>query len=286
MTGRKIYIWINFVLPVAKLLQIIKVLTYDSYIFNKEVCYMNFVIAILASVIVSLISFVGIIALLLNENLLKKILLALIGFSAGSLIGGAFLHLLPETFEKGQDYIFSFSIVIISFTIFFLMEKFLLWRHCHKGEKCDVHTFTYMNLIGDGIHNLIDGLVIGGAFFVDIKIGIAATIAIISHEIPQELGDFGVLIYGGMKKSKALFFNFLSATTAILGTLIGYFLAVNLENFISALMPFAAGGFIYIAASDLIPELHRQSDSKKSLTAILLFLLGIIFMAWLKISHG
>jgi zinc and cadmium transporter len=143
-----------------------------------------------------------------------------------------------------------------------------------------------MNLIGDGIHNLIDGIVIGTSFVVDLKTGIAVTLAIIFHEIPQELGDFGVLIYGGMKKTKALFFNFLSATTAIIGTILGYFLAMHTQNFIQVLMPFAAGGFIYIAASDLIPELHRQTDTGKSLVAIFLFLAGIIFMAWIKIING
>jgi len=246
---------------------------------------MNFIFAIFASIVVSLISFIGAITLFLNERILQRVLLALVGFSAGSLIGGAFLHLLPESFNKKCDYLLPFGIVILGFTLFFIMEKFLLWRHCHKG-KCDIHTFTYMNLIGDGIHNLIDGIVIGTSFVVDLKTGIAVTLAIIFHEIPQELGDFGVLIYGGMKKAKALFFNFLSATTAIIGTILGYFLAMHTQNFIQVLMPFAAGGFIYIAASDLIPELHRQTDTGKSLVAIFLFLAGIIFMAWIKIING
>lgn len=246
---------------------------------------MNFIFAIFASIIVSLLSFIGAVTLFLNEKILQRILLALVGFSAGSLIGGAFLHLLPESFNQKCDYLLPFGIVISGFTLFFIMEKFLLWRHCHKG-KCDVHTFTYMNLIGDGIHNLIDGIVIGTAFVVDIKTGLAVTFAIIFHEIPQELGDFGVLVYGGMKKAKALFLNFLSAATAIVGTVIGYFLATHMQNFIQVLMPFAAGGFIYIAASDLIPELHRQTDTGKSITAIFLFLAGIIFMAWIKIING
>lgn len=247
---------------------------------------MNLVFAISASIFVSLISFVGLVTFILNEKILQRILLALVGFSAGSLIGGAFLHLLPESFAGGKDnFILPFGITIFGFTMFFILEKFLLWRHCHKG-KCDVHTFTYMNLIGDGIHNLIDGIIIGTSFVIDIKTGIAVTSAIIFHEIPQELGDFGVLIYGGMKKAKAIFLNFLSATTAILGTFLGYFLASHSENFIQILMPFAAGGFIYIAASDLIPELHRQTDTGKSLVSIFLFLTGIIFMLWLKMTNG
>jgi zinc and cadmium transporter len=246
---------------------------------------MNFIYAVLASFFISLISFVGAISLLLKEDLLKKILLLLVAFSAGSLIGGAFLHLLPEALEKLHNYDLTFIIVIAGISLFFIMEKFLFWRHCHKGEKCDFHTFTYMNLIGDSIHNFIDGLIIGSTFFIDIKLGIVASLAIVFHEIPQELGDFGVLIYGGMKKSRALFLNFLTATTAILGTLFGYFFSSHAAGFTSFLMPFAAGGFIYIASSDLIPELHKQIDLRKSLLSIFFFIVGICFMYILKILN-
>lgn len=244
---------------------------------------MNFIYAILSSVFISLLSFAGAVSLLLKEDLLKKILLLLVAFSAGSLIGNAFLHLLPEGLEKLGNYNMTFLIAISGITVFFIMEKFLFWRHCHKGGKCDFHSFTYMNLIGDGIHNFIDGLIIGAAFYVDMKLGIATVIAIVFHEIPQEMGDFGVLIYGGMKKAKALFLNFISATAAILGTILGFFFSSNAVGFADFLMPFAAGGFIYIASSDLIPELHRQIDTKKSLFSILLFIVGICFMYLLKI---
>jgi len=244
---------------------------------------MNFIFAISSSIIISLISFIGAVSLLMSESLFKKILLIFVAFSAGSLIGGAFLHLLPEGLEKLGNYNLTFLITIIGLTLFFIMEKFLFWHHCHKGGKCDVHSFTYMNLIGDGVHNFIDGIIIGVSFYVDIKLGIATSIAIIFHEIPQELGDFGVLIYGGMKKAKALFLNFISATTAILGTVIGFFFSSHATGFANFLMPFAAGGFIYIASSDLIPELHRQIDTKKSLISILFFVIGICFMYILKI---
>jgi zinc and cadmium transporter len=244
---------------------------------------MNFFYAISSSIFVSLISFIGAVSLLFSEDLLKKILLILVGFSAGSLIGGAFLHLLPEGLDKMNDYNLTFLITISGIVLFFLMEKFLFWRHCHKGGRCDVHTFTYMNLIGDGVHNFIDGLIIGSAFYVDVKLGAATVIAVVFHEIPQELGDFGVLIYGGMNKAKALFLNFVSATTAIIGTILGFFFSSHTIGFTSFLMPFAAGGFIYIAMSDLIPELHRQSDTKKSIFSILFFVIGICFMYVLKI---
>ena len=176
---------------------------------------------ILATVVVSFLSFVGIFTLSLKAKMLNKILLILVGLSAGTLMGGAFLHLLPEATEDntGLDV---FVYVLVGFIIFFIIEKVLHWRHCHKGE-CEIHTFTYMNLIGDSIHNFIDGLIMAASFVVSIPLGITTTIAISSHEIPQEIGDFGVLIYGGFSKKKALLLNFLVALTAVLGGLIGYF---------------------------------------------------------------
>jgi len=237
---------------------------------------MSFIWALSASVIVSLISFVGIVSLLLNESLLNKILFLLISFSAGALIGGAFLHLIPEAVEKsghGEVYLF----VIVGFILFFILEKYLHWRHCHKG-KCEIHTFTYLNLIGDGVHNFIDGLIIGSSFVVNINFGIATSFAIIMHEIPQEIGDFGVLVYGGLSKNKALFYNFLSAITAILGTAIGFALANISGSFLKLLMPMAAGGFIYIASCDLIPELHKQQDIKKATLSMVVFIFGVVFM--------
>jgi len=244
---------------------------------------MTFIYALGASIIVSLVSFVGIICLLLKENLLNKILLLLISFSAGTLIGGAFLHLIPEAVEKSnnnQVYLF----VILGFILFFILERFLHWRHCHE-EKCKIHNFTYLNLVGDGIHNFIDGLIIGSAFMVNINFGIVTSFMIIMHEIPQEIGDFGVLIYGGFSKKKALFFNFLSALTAILGTIAGFVLANISGVSLQLLMPIAAGGFIYIASCDLIPELHKEPDIKKASLAIGIFILGLTFMYFATILH-
>jgi zinc and cadmium transporter len=244
---------------------------------------MNIFWALGASIVVSLVSFVGIISLLLKEDLLNKILLLLISFSAGALIGGAFLHLIPEAVEKsphGGVYLF----IIVGFILFFILEKYLHWRHCHKG-KCEIHTFTYLNLVGDGVHNFIDGLIIGSAFVVNINFGIATSFAIIIHEIPQEIGDFGVLIYGGLGRNKALFYNFLSAITAILGTVIGFALANVSDGFLKLLMPVAAGGFIYIASCDLIPELHKQQDIKKATLSMIVFILGVVFMYLAAVMH-
>jgi len=245
---------------------------------------MNFLLAIGASIAVSLISLIGIFALLLKEDVLKRILILLVGFAAGGLIGSAFLHLLPEALEESKNFITPFAYTIIGFVLFFILEKYLYWRHCHE-EECKIHTFTYLNLIGDGVHNFIDGLIIGATFFANIKIGMVTIIAIIMHEIPQELGDFGILLYGGLSKYRALAYNFLSATTAIIGTVIGYFFATKTSAFSTLLLPIAAGGFIYIASCDLIPELHKQPDMKKSTISMILFVFGILLMSGLRFIH-
>lgn len=245
----------------------------------------NFVWAVGASIAVSLISLIGIFSLLFRERWFNKILILLIGFSAGGLIGGAFLHLLPEALEQGEAQAI-FPYLIFGFISFFILEKYLHWRHCHKGV-CTVHAFTYLNLIGDGIHNFSDGLVIGASFLVSIRFGIITALVIILHEIPQEIGDFGVLVYGGFSKLKALYYNFVIALACILGTVIGYFISANMHTFSPFLLPFTAGGFIYIAACDLIPQLHKESNLKRSTFSLLAFSCGILFIyiARLMNSH-
>ncbi|HOW02663.1 MAG: ZIP family metal transporter [Caldisericia bacterium] len=245
----------------------------------------EFLWSIVASIVVSLISLIGILFLLVNEKTLNNILFILIGFATGGLLGGAFFHLLPEALEKSSNPTLTFLYVILGFIIFFILERYIHWRHCHKEGKCDVHVVSYLSLMGDGIHNLIDGMIIATSFQVNISFGLITTLAIILHEIPQEIGDFGVLVYGGLSKLKALFYNFLSALTAIIGVFIGYFLTTSIENFSSVLLPIAAGGFIYIAASDLVPELHKEPNLKKSTLAIITFIFGIILMYALKLIH-
>ena len=242
---------------------------------------MNSLIWIMISTfIISLISFIGIFTLALKDKLLDKIVLLLVSLSAGALMGGAFLHLLPESVElsEGLDV---FLFVLVGFALFFLIEKVLHWRHCHKGE-CKVHTFTYMNLIGDSIHNFIDGLIMATSFVISIPLGMTTTMAIALHEIPQEIGDFGVLIYGGFTKKKALVLNFLTALTAVLGGLIGFFISNMVENVKLIILPFAAGGFLYIAASDLIPEIRKETNLKKSMIYFGIFIVGIFIMYAVK----
>ena len=242
----------------------------------------NFILAITASLIVSLISLIGIFSLTIKENILHKILFGLIGFSAGALIGSAFLHILPEVLKESENTAAVFYFVIAGIVLFFLMERYFYWRHCHEGA-CDVHAFTYLNLIGDGLHNFIDGMVIAASFIVSVRLGVITTLAVVLHEIPQELGDFGVLIYGGFTKKKALFYNYVSAFMAVVGTILGFVFSDVSRGFSNFILPLTAGGFIYVASSDLIPEIHKESDRRRSGLAMLSFLFGIVFMAWFKL---
>jgi zinc and cadmium transporter len=231
---------------------------------------------VLSCFCITLCVWVAVLLLYLKKETLNKITLFLVALSAGALIGGAFLHLLPEaTHEMDAELIF--LITLLSFVFFFLLEKTLFWRHCHKGE-CPIHTFGYMNLVGDSVHNFIDGLVIASTFLIDIRLGIVTTAIIALHEIPQEIGDFGVLIHAGFEKKKALIINFLVALTVVLGGIIGYFASFKLEGIIPYLLPFAAGGFIYIASSDLMPEIRKETNLKKSMISFLVFILGILIM--------
>ncbi len=235
--------------------------------------------SLVSVLVVSLISFVGVIALSIKVERLKKILIYFISFSAGALLGDVFIHLLPQVAKEGFSLEISGTILSGIF-IFFILEKVVHWRHCHMpAEKGHVHSFAYMNLFGDGLHNFIDGLVIAASYIVSIPVGIATTLAVIFHEIPQEIGDFGVLIQGGFSKGKALMLNFASALTSVLGAIVALLISGYIGTIETILVSFAAGGFIYIAGSDLIPELHKETTIKSSLIQALTFLLGILVMA-------
>lgn len=234
----------------------------------------------LASVlIVSVISLVGVITLSINVGKLRKLLIYLVSFAAGALLGDAFIHLLPEAVEEG------FSITVSLYVLFgigisFLIEKVVHWHHFHYPlEKGHVHPFAIMNLVGDMVHNFIDGLIIAASYMVSIPVGIATTIAVILHEIPQEISDFGVLLHGGFTKARALFYNFLTALTAVLGAIVGLLIGSRIEGITLFLVAFAAGAFIYIAGSDLIPELHKNEfDWKSSLLQFAAIVLGVSVM--------
>lgn len=235
---------------------------------------------IFGTIFVSLLSLIGIFTLLIRDRLLNKILIYLVSLSIGALLGGAFIHLIPEALSK-LNYNLVFFYVIFGFIIFFIIEKIVHWRHCHEKE-CKVHTFAYMNLLGDGIHNFIDGMIIAASFIANPSLGAASLLAIAIHEIPQEISDFGVLVYAGLSKKKAILFNFLTALTAVIGGVFGYFLFSHIDISLGFLLSFAAGSFIYIAASDLIPEIREEKSLIKSILHILVIVLGIIFMYLLK----
>lgn len=242
---------------------------------------------LVSTFLISLISFVGAITLFLKEKILNKILLILVAFSAGALIGGAFLHLIPEAIEKvGIDeaaLMNLFFYLIFGFCAFFILENFIRWHHHHTMEHPEIMPFSYLILVSDSIHNFIDGLIIAASFVVGFPVGVVTALAVALHEIPQELGDFGVLVYGGIKKARALFLNFLSAIFAIFGGITGFLLSEKIGESIIFLLPFAAGTFIYIASSDLLPEIKHKESLKKSLVHFFVFLLGIILMLLMKL---
>lgn len=231
--------------------------------------------------VVSVMSLAGAVTLLLTASRVRFLLYILVAFSAGGMMGGAFFHLLPEALGEIAP-LKVFMVMLLGFSIFFLLERLILWHHCHDGV-CEVHPFTYLNLIGDGIHNFIDGFVIAAAYYIDIHVGIVTTLAIVLHEIPQELGDFGVLVYGGFKPGRALFLNFVTALFAAAGAFVGYFTAGMLQGMLNYILPFAAGTFIYIAGSDLVPELHKEPKLSKAMLAFAVFVGGLALMAVLKI---
>ncbi|MFC1720697.1 ZIP family metal transporter [Patescibacteria group bacterium] len=241
--------------------------------------------------IVSLISLIGAIAISMSKRFLGLIVPVLVSLAAGALLGDAFIHLIPEAFEESESSLVISLLIILGILVFFVFEKFLHWHHSHGesdiDEYCDcdhvdeegrVRPVGRMVLVSDAFHNFIDGLIIAASFLVSVPVGIATTIAILFHEIPQELGDFGVLLHAGYSKKKALFMNFLSAVTAFLGAATVLFFGSVVEGAIIWLIPIAAGGFIYIAAVDLIPELHKTTEVKRSLLQFFAFLIGIIAM--------
>lgn len=230
--------------------------------------------------IVSAISLIGVVALGLNERFLRSVLTYLVSLSAGALLGDVFLHLLPEMAEAGfgvsEGVYFLGGIVL-----FFILERFILWHHSHSNHEEEIHSSVYLTIIGDSLHNFIDGMIIAASFLVSIPLGIAATIAVVFHEVPQEVGQFGILIHGGWSKVKATLYNFLSALTAVLGAVIVLVFARDLQEAPSFLLAFAGASFIYVAMSDLIPELHKEKSTRKAVTQFVWFLIGIGFMAGL-----
>lgn len=238
--------------------------------------------AIIATAAVSLISLVGVTILSLNEQRLRRNVFVLVSLAVGALLGDAFIHIIPEALEA--DKWFTSILVIVGILLFFILEKFLHWHHHgdDMGEK-HIHPVGKLVLISDGFHNFLDGIIIGTSFMAGTEIGIATTIAVVLHEIPQEIGDFAVLIHAGYTKRKAIILNFLSALLAFAGLLVSFLVADSIEHFETYALPITAGGFIYIALSDLIPELHKNNGRNSSILQILMIGIGVAAMIALTV---
>lgn len=239
--------------------------------------------ASIAVAAVSLVSLVGLVGLSLKQDLLRKTLFLLISLAAGALLGDAFIHLLPEAFEEAGALSVSLT-VLAGILSFFTLEKFLHWHHSHgddefSPEHSRIHPVGNLVLVSDGVHNLVDGLAIGAAFMVSTEIGIATAIAIALHEIPQEIGDFGLLLHAGYTRAKALAMNFLSALTAFIGLGLAFWLGASGFEMAPLIAAFAAGNFIYIALADLVPELQKTRSGKRSLLQFVVIVMGIAAMA-------
>lgn len=229
--------------------------------------------------IVSLISLIGVFTLMIGVRRLDRIIPLLISLAVGALFGDALVHLLPESFENSKSPPLTSLYVLMGIMVFFLLERYLHWHHEHHERSVNpVHPVAYVNIASDGIHNLLDGLVIGASYLVSIPMGIATTVAVALHEIPQEQGDFGILIHAGFTPKKALLMNFLSAIPALVGVIVSLLLGDRLGEYEAFMLPLTAGGFIYIAGSDLIPELHHEKGLLTSLAQFSMILFGIGLM--------
>ena len=242
--------------------------------------------ALTSTLVVSLLSLGGIFALSLRERTLHRILFVLVAFSAGSILGAAYFDLLPEALELVEESSV-FVYITLGFVLFFFLERFIYWYrgHGHEAdisdqiaEKAATKRFAYLNLVGDGIHNFIDGMVIAVSYLIGFPVGLATTIAVIFHELPQEIGDYGILVYAGFKRNRALLLNFVVALAVVVGGVFAAFFIETVQALTGLLIALSAGGFIYLAASELVPELHKERDFKRSVVQFAIFMLGIVLI--------
>ena len=245
---------------------------------------------IIASFGISLISLVGAALFVVQEKKLRKYMILFVALAAGSLLGTAFLHLIPESFEMHEsalegvssvvDNVHSHEIfwpsyfILFGIIVFYFIEKFIHWHHHHEMD-CHSHSVTTLSLVGDWFHNLIDGIVMGAAFAADVRLGVVTTIAIALHEIPQEIGDLSILLHGGFSRGKALFWNFFSGFSSVIGAVLTYFF-LDAQAYIPLLLAFTAGMFIYISLADIIPEMHKKHEIGRTLISVMFFLGMII----------
>jgi zinc and cadmium transporter len=231
-----------------------------------------------SGLLMSSISLLGAITFIIPEKVVQSMLLPLVSLAAGSLLGSALFYLLPESVEVMGNDLHVYMYVLAGFLTFFILEQFLHWHHYH-GTEDELHQHhhhqpvTYLVLISHSIHNFVDGIVVGGSFLVDVRIGIFAWIGVALHEIPQKLGDFSILLHGGWQQKKALLYNFLASLSFLVGSVLIFFLAREIE--VHFLIPFAAGMFLYVAAVDLVPEIKNHHNAKKNAIHFISFVIGV-----------
>jgi zinc and cadmium transporter len=244
--------------------------------------------AILSALLVSLIAFAGVLFLSFRIEKLQKIIFILVSFAVGGLLGNAFFHLLPEAYEQIGNPLTVAVLLMSGLLMMFVLEKFFHWQHHHDLQPAhnEIKSLGYISLVADGFHNFVDGILIASAWMVSPEIGIATTLAVIIHEIPQEISDFGILIHAGFSKTKALLANFLAACTSVLGAVITLLVGNYIQNLSLYILPFAAGGFIYLAASDLIPELHKDHSRKNSFIQLAVIIAGLALMYIISMDHN
>ncbi|MBI5793642.1 ZIP family metal transporter [Candidatus Uhrbacteria bacterium] len=244
---------------------------------------MTFIFIIVSTILISLLSFVGVLVVTFTRLRLQNGILILVALSAGAMFGNAVFHLLPETVELSKTGPFSLftSLLILTFAfvLSFQFEQWFSWHHCHNKDHCEPrHPWGHLILLSDFVHNFVDGIIIATAFILSPSIGVFTTVAIALHEIPQELGDYAVLIHSGWSKRQAVWSNFAVSLTAIAGGTVGYFLTQSFSFAVPFLVPFAAGSFLYIATSDLIPELKHQTKAKEISLQSFIFVSALVFM--------
>lgn len=237
--------------------------------------------------VVSVISLVGVFFLPSREDVLRKYIFIFISLAVGALLGDAFIHLIPEALEKSSNTTATGVLIILGILSFFTLEKLLHWHHHGEDAKENhIHPIGKLILFSDGVHNFLDGTIIAASFMVSVPVGVATTVAVILHEIPQEVGDFAILLHSGYSRRRALVLNFLSALTAFVGAVAFFVFGELSKSLVDYFLPLAAGGFIYIAASDLIPELHKTKQAKHSfyqLAAVLIGVLAMIALTFLNV---
>jgi len=230
----------------------------------------------------SAIALVGSTTLLMRRATLDRVVMPLVAFAAGSLLGGAFFHMLPVAAQAIADPARLYMWTLAGFAVFLALEQFLHWHHCQRATSDCKQPLTYLILLGDGLHNFLGGLGVGAVFLTDVRLGFAAWLAAAAHEIPQELGDFAVLIHGGWSRGKALLFNLLSGLTFLVGGLVAWLTSEAVDT--AALVAFAAGNFIYIGASDLVPEVKKHSNPRANLLHFLCFVAGLLLLWVMRLA--